>query len=547
MADFRKEATYEVNGWLDDRSIKYDEDFIYAFLEEQFKEDSFYFVTKKESKVGDLSRVYTLNYETKKMEVGKDDMKQPEYQIVPDYYPIETVFDFFDKYNDGEAVSFPIVPVAEPAIPHNKYYDYDEERRIESYFVEHNYKILDPAPSQLDRVKDVDFADSSDNVSSGFFFDKYCLNSNTKFANKPEVEVVSMQFNPFNPMSCSKVVTGTWTSETEYSGTYEYRNRVYKFNYDLNSTYYRMHSDRWMNMLGIDNQLQYHYQMYDLISLKPFFKKFTDFCGDSLSYNYFGGRNRLYGPNVIEPIMSTKIPEFHYSVIGPWKGTVNRGMGDEFWCPSLTDKFKLDEYSGNYPCSIVKNFEVQGDVIIDRDRKVAINFTNGVSRNREYFVRTNDSGIELLRLDVKGPYRFYHANFRIVGTFSNYFGSLMLHPRAVMANDYVFDFNNNSTDRAMNSIFWGSYVNENAFNLIDVIPGEQPKFRDANDVRLGIHIVKNNHRKFFSGAKPIEHIRRRKEKTEEEKINDVRDKKKEKVRYKVRKLFIEGYLKKAED
>jgi len=125
-----------------------------------------------------------------------------------------------------------------------------------------------------------------------------------------------MCFNPFHPMSVSLIKTFEWRSDNEVVGTYEYRNRLVPFVFDLLDKRYRVNSEIWLQYLEKNDKTGY-LEMFDLVAD-------YDFCVGNLSLNETG---LSVEPLIIEPVVVTGCNPFPYGVVGPYTHVSRGQMG----------------------------------------------------------------------------------------------------------------------------------------------------------------------------------------------------------------------------
>jgi len=75
--------------------------------------------------------------------------QEPAYKIINDMTPTKVVFDWVEKYFDGNRKDFPIVPNFKPIIPPSKYEKVEELQLIDEYFIARGFRILYPTLGQL--------------------------------------------------------------------------------------------------------------------------------------------------------------------------------------------------------------------------------------------------------------------------------------------------------------------------------------------------------------------------------------------------------------
>lgn len=314
------------------------DDFFFDQIKERVKQDPLTLLMKKRLVVQNVetSQFVFVDYEKKEMNVGPKESGVPLYYIEPDYVPCDMVLDYYDKYCEDENTKFPNVPRAEPVVPINKIYKPDEEYRLESSMMNRSCYLAEPKPGQYERLGAAgEFATKDgrggtkkySEIVGKAIFQSY----NDTLLNEVEAKNairICMQFNPFHPMSKEKITSFEWDDENKCHGTYKYREREdIRFEFDLQSRLYRIHSDQWIPNLGLPSGI---YENYDLVSDKPF-----------AEYLFFSKVNNNLEPLIIEPI--TRSEDVHeekgiYSILGPWRGFISKGCGEITYSPSLTSK-----------------------------------------------------------------------------------------------------------------------------------------------------------------------------------------------------------------
>jgi len=281
-----------------------------------------------------------IDYDKDEICVGPKNLDVPLYYIEPDFLPCDIVMEYYEKFCENNNTVFPEVPVAVPGVPTNKIYKCDEEYRLERVFMNRDCYIADPRPGQFDALGGSGmFATAHEAEGTVRFKDlrkgsKVFMSYSDKVLDYaklfPDIVFIGMQFNPFHPMSKEKIDTIEWYDENKCRGRYKYRGTTVLFDFDLDSTRYRMHSDQWIPNMCLPSG---YYEVYDLVS-----------CSDFATILDFTLVRNDIEPFVVEPIVrkgdglfcSPCIRNPIYSIIGPWQGEVHRGMGSFFYSPGLT-------------------------------------------------------------------------------------------------------------------------------------------------------------------------------------------------------------------
>jgi len=393
---------------------------------------------------------------------------------------------------NGDDSPYEYVPVANPIIPTNKLLDCDETKIIDSLMIERGFKILDPTLGQSSMVDDNNSSEYKDNLE-GKFFDRFSLKLHSKAAYSDNAVIVAMNFNPFNPRSAKMIEQFEWESEHKAVGTYKYRNKIYRFDYDLNSKLFRYHSDIWMKKLGLDIKVQYHYQSFDLVCVKRFLE------GNHVPRNYGLGKN--FNTVLIEPIWTKRVPVLDYSIIGPWEGEIGRGIqNDKFYSPYLTPKMKLQELETESRFRSIIDHRVYFDEVHDMENNVRMKYYKGKVYDDRYFFRKTGKDSVLLVRDDFGNRRMYECNFRMVSHFSNFKSSIIDHPITTTVVDYILECNKNLKDQKMQAHEWATTVDENytKLQMQSVVDLKDPEILEVDrsykrlvgiDIRTNVQMV----------------------------------------------------------
>jgi len=148
-------------------------------------------------------------------------------------------------------------------------------------------------------------------------------------------------------MSQGRIIT-VEEEENNCFGQYSMNGNVYDFEYNLNSSEYRVHSDVWVPIVGDDGSGRY--ECFDLISNYDF----VDDCildakshRESTTMGSYVVPNTIVEPIFIEPFFTMSQPSKCYSVIGPWKQDKIKGRFARFYVPYITHWIdRIDEDSG---------------------------------------------------------------------------------------------------------------------------------------------------------------------------------------------------------
>jgi len=120
----------------------------------------------------------------------------------------------------------------------------------------------------------------------------------------------------------------------------------FEFRYDIKDSRYRVHPDQWIPLLHAKTNT-YRYEMYDIVGNFDFLPEFK--YKKKIRYEVGDKSERIVtadtvtfhipSPILIEPMISDRKPSRGYSVIGPWKGNLQLGVGRFFFVPYYTRAF----------------------------------------------------------------------------------------------------------------------------------------------------------------------------------------------------------------
>lgn len=486
MNDYR--PTFECDDFFDDNFIdSFNDDLVYEYFDARYRDDPLIKVLSKNAVPEGFSRLGMFDVDEECFFTSRDVASEVEFTIKPDYEPILTMFDNFDNYMNGSMKPYKYVPVANPIIPVNKLVSGDEYKTLEEVMVMNGYLILDPTPGQISKCDESNSVTYSDDLD-GKYFDKYKLHLHSKAANEGAL-VVGLEFNPFNPRSGQLIEHLTWVNDTKVIGSYKYREKTYKFDYDLNSRLYRYHSDVWMRMFRIPGPIQHHCQSFDLVSVKRF--------GENVEV----GKTQIgqvFNNVFLEPYYTNRKRVGHYSMIGPWRGDIFRGTSKgKFYVPYLTPGFELKDLQGTERYEILTDYEfIDDEVFFDRENDIKVKYYKGKIYDFRYYCRYTDEGSSVLRRSKTGDRFMYRLPFVMKSEFHNFDSTLVEHFHTIPVHNYVYDVNLPMMDRNLKGNQWGTVAETKGLELklrkVDDVEYEG----EVDDIKLSI----------FSDVEPVDEV-----------------------------------------
>jgi len=415
--------TYENNGFIDDNFIgeEFNDDLMYSYLSKRYAQDPLVSVATKDFVPEGFSRLGELDLETGLFCVGRDRCIPTNYEIIPDYVPMETVLDHTKKMIAGSMAKGPYIPVANPIIPRSKLIGYDVEQSLEKSFIKKGFKLFRPGNAVEYRLRRDGFGDKivarMEDGDKIFDRDGFCKD----MILSPDIRWVSLQFNPHNPVSAKLINHLVKESPTLVTGTYKFKDREYEFSYDLESQNYRVHSDNWVRAFNFNNDTVRYYEMFDLIGNYPFLEDFRIYA-----------TNTIVNALIVEPYSSTRNPTTGYSHIGPWKGELKIGGVERVFSPYFTPAVHVPRRN-KVNLQEVKYSLRKGHYMTENGFRV--NFDKrGYPMNKDYYVHRykDNSLLYLVVRDCDNPDLVgTPVNFKVMGTPVNMTGSIIFDFRSI--------------------------------------------------------------------------------------------------------------------
>jgi hypothetical protein len=311
---------------------EFPDDLFYGLIANQYKGSVIISVLEKEVVDPKDSRIVVHDYDNQISISGGRDIKENIYEIIPDYEPVQIMFDNMDRYLAGYQGEFKYVPVANPTIPPNKYYQLDNKELELEWIKKQGCKITTTTEAQRIKLEDQEEFLTQTIQPGDLILDRYNLATATELKKYLDCSYVSMQFNPYNPLSLGYVKSYVRKGKV-ISGEYEYRGVYYKFYMDLKDERYRLHSDQWLQHFSFSDNGNLYFAMFDMVSASPF----ADRLGPKRT------EVMIREPVLNTPIYSDRIPAANYSIIGPWKGKIGFGTKKKIYCPYLTFPYMLNK------------------------------------------------------------------------------------------------------------------------------------------------------------------------------------------------------------
>jgi len=383
--------------------------------------DSMYFEPDGTCSYGDFDFV------RQEFNVGPRDVTQPIYYIDADYGPAETVYDWYLKCQSKGYSTFPDLPVAKIGVAENKYEKRVKKFPLEQKLTRQGFHLFQPSYSTM-----VDMSGQSRSFArevkwSGqeeyktdlglMLFEQY----NDTLWKDYEGDYISMQFNPHHPFAISKIVE-IETDGTKSVGVYKDGSHLRKFEYDLADKRYRMCSDQWMPQFDCIQ----HYAIFDLVSNFDF----RDYVVDRVV-------KIILEPLIIEPLITNRVPSEGYSVIGPWEGELERGVGEgDIYTPYATYPLQLDARFGTkfYEVTNYVKF-VEGNMIAIDLNSIRISHVKKV-RDKGFFLPPKM--VTLVNGIVDDPYVYMKHNKRKSEFFRVFFQYNKLRKLVGKTLDYAY-------------------------------------------------------------------------------------------------------------
>jgi len=191
------------------------------------------------------------------LEVGPKNHSQPFYIPHEDWTGVDMVFSYSRKISQGASVPFPNIPIADSGIPSNQLQKNHNGYKVEENFAKRGLVLYEPTIGcQLELGNRYPFVREREAImgmrgAENFTYDTYPKTNKTRFfssfrdVDKPDV--LSMQFNPFHPMSIPLIVEMEWSDDRTVVGTYKYkgnRHKIFPFEYSFDDKRYRIYSEQ---------------------------------------------------------------------------------------------------------------------------------------------------------------------------------------------------------------------------------------------------------------------------------------------------------------
>jgi len=346
------------NGFFDEKyfSEELPDDF-FSCVSQNFSEDPIVKFSRDKIVIGgvDGSHFHKINYDKHIIEVGASEVEPLRYEIDHDEDSVVCVQDWYDSFCRGSNKAFPDVPVADIHVPGNQL-EKKKVYEIQMYMARNGFALGNP--SYTDAYYMTDYCDLvSDHPLTLQEQDIAGYDKKKKiffpFSDDRRVgyeRMITMQFNPFHPMSLSRILEIYRENEYEYVGKYKLYNKVYSFSYSLRDTRYRIHSDQWMMMARTFNSV---YEIFDLVGNYDFIEDlYTDRGYRAVYFDLQKGyqdkeqsarinekeRRSVVQPVFVSPymVLSSVVKKEGYSVIGPWGANPRFGVGDVVYVPYVT-------------------------------------------------------------------------------------------------------------------------------------------------------------------------------------------------------------------
>jgi len=319
----------------------------------RFSQDTQIKVSNKRIAVGGIEASYfhKVDFDDDVVYMGARDIEEVDYYIEHDETVVMPVFDWYVNFMKGSMKPFPYVDVAMPVISANVL-EKNKTFAFQRYFMELGFLLVNPTYSEvrylstsggfvaeIPLVENVQrFEDVSDDSRLFLMYETGDVYYDT-------YKTVGMQFNPFHPFSASKILEIRVEGDV-YFGKYKLNNKEYPFEYDMQDTRYRVHSDQWIPAIGAPSYVN---EMFDLVGNFEFFSSFYMYdvtakaAFDPATWSFkevevkkkveVEGRRSILSPVFVEPYISNRMPDKGYSVLGPWDGKVTMGVSDFFLFP----------------------------------------------------------------------------------------------------------------------------------------------------------------------------------------------------------------------
>jgi len=323
-----------------------------------FQEDKLVYCMNEPIVIGEMKSSYFMkvNHENDVIEMGPREAKDFNYEIKHDLGNVDPVFDWYMDFMKGKRYPVPFFPPSNPIFPPSalkvkKYY------AIQKYMMLRGFALGDPSYSEIQNLicfgslYSTEVKTSFDNDIATIAKDqKLFFSYKDRFDNVPTTKTVSMQFNPFHPRSYKMIKCITQNDKVFY-GYFNYNGREYPFNYNLTDNRYRIHSDKWLEM--VFGCADITIECFDLVGNYDFFEdlghdmKVMSYIDEKCSFREsIGDPETDVQPVFVEPYCTDIIPPYPYSAIGPWKNIISLGLKfDNFYVPYSTESYNTESIS----------------------------------------------------------------------------------------------------------------------------------------------------------------------------------------------------------
>jgi len=421
------------------------DDFLVKEISDMYKNDDVVHVLKerpvysgKERDI-EFSRFGKMNYEDGSFHTGTKELDPPIWYPKPDFSSVDVIYDYWTKANVNPKYRMPDVPIAQPEIPQNKLDKFSPfEFVLESTFATLGFVLYNPsvgARMSLSAYFPVVVKDSFVTVQTKeYMMDEYPDKEAVYFQpyedyNGPHDRVVSMQFNPFHPMSVKLLRSIKWENDHKVSGSYSNGNREYKYQFDIWDSRYRIHSEQWLQVFGKEYKQDVYsgyLECFDLVSTYDF--------AHLLHIQY---RPMVIEPLCIEPLLlgpATDVVPTNdlYSVVGPFY-YVKRGQGPEVYSPYSNQRFFTEMNEAISISEITDEVQVINNSSYVYRGVMKFMREGSLCNDVNFYCKTKNKGPErtyrFFKRDPLGPLKFFHINCEVRSFPRNISGSIIYHPK----------------------------------------------------------------------------------------------------------------------
>jgi hypothetical protein len=414
------------------------DDFLVEDISVMFKEDPVIRVLTERPLMGNPeknvemiegSRFVSFDYDQECMHSGAKEFTIDFPIPLEDRRGVDIVFEYIKKNDSGCDLPFPTdIPVPEHGLPSNFNESGKDPYKLERFYCStKGFVLYNPSVGcKVALGKEFPIVEDHTNVDTfsftpqeipvdGWFFSGY----KDLAHNKPKM--ISLQYNPFHPMSASCLDDFVWETDTRLSGFYVYKTRRVPFVFDLNDARYRVNSIIWMRELPWTDT-DGKYEMFDLVCETDFAHLFK-FKEESVNIE----------PFVVEPLymIAGKHPPFPYSYIGPFC-KVARGVSDFYFSTYMrdffldeTDHVLVREITQQVKLNNSESFLYEGKIYIMKDKEpldknffAKVSYSGGLFRYRIFE--------KVLEKKGPGPYmHFIETNMKFLSYPKNVAGSII--------------------------------------------------------------------------------------------------------------------------